>query len=97
MNNTIEGSGGLQSTILTQYYLNKGLKAFGNEGKSAVINELNQLHVIKAMKSIQKTSLTSEQKHWSLQYLMFLKQKRSGEIKARGCADGRKQRGNVLK
>ena len=28
---------------------------------------------------------------------MFLKQKKSGEIKARGCADGRKQRGYVQK
>ena len=27
----------------------------------------------------------------SLAYLMFLKRKRSGKIKARGCADGRPQ------
>eukprot|EP00957_Ditylum_brightwellii_P115640 8820673-Ditylum_brightwellii.AAC.1 len=28
----------------------------------------------------------------ALRYLMFLKEKRSGEVKGRGCADGRKQR-----
>jgi hypothetical protein len=28
----------------------------------------------------------------SLAYLMYLKRKRCGKIKGRGCADGRKQR-----
>ena len=46
---------------------------------------------------MHKHHLTSLQKHKSLQYLMFLKQKKSVEINARGCADGRKQRGYVLK
>ena len=36
--------------------------------------------------------LTREDKKKALQYLMFLKEKRSGRIKGRGCADGRKQR-----
>ena len=36
--------------------------------------------------------LTYAQKKASLRYLMFLKQKRCGKIKVRGCADGRKQR-----
>ena len=36
--------------------------------------------------------MTKEEKHATLQYLMFLKKKRCGRIKARGCADGRKQR-----
>lgn len=36
--------------------------------------------------------LTADQKQEALQYLMFLKQKRCGKIKGRGCADGRPQR-----
>jgi Reverse transcriptase (RNA-dependent DNA polymerase) len=36
--------------------------------------------------------LTKEERYRALQYLMFLKKKRCGKIKARGCADGRKQR-----
>eukprot|EP00957_Ditylum_brightwellii_P087083 6628020-Ditylum_brightwellii.AAC.1 len=37
-------------------------------------------------------SLTKDQKISALRYLMFLKEKRSGKVKGRGCADGRKQR-----
>ena len=33
----------------------------------------------------------------SLSYLMFLKRKRSGKIKGRGCADGRKQREHITR
>ena len=36
--------------------------------------------------------MTRDEKRAALNYLMFLKKKRSGRIKGRGCADGRKQR-----
>ena len=36
--------------------------------------------------------LTRDQRRAALRYLMFLKQKRCGRIKGRGCADGRKQK-----
>eukprot|EP00978_Attheya_sp_CCMP212_P042400 scaffold257852_cov32-Attheya_sp.AAC.1 len=36
--------------------------------------------------------MSDEDRKRSLQYLMFLKKKSSGQIKGRGCADGRKQR-----
>ena len=39
--------------------------------------------------------LTTTQRREALGYLMFLKQKRSGKIKARGCADGRPQRAYI--
>eukprot|EP00957_Ditylum_brightwellii_P205573 15344455-Ditylum_brightwellii.AAC.1 len=35
--------------------------------------------------------LTKDQKISTLRYLMFLKEKRSGKVKGRGCTDGRKQ------
>ena len=35
--------------------------------------------------------LTPEQRKKALGYLMFLKRKRTGKVKARGCADGRPQ------
>eukprot|EP00957_Ditylum_brightwellii_P141907 10810879-Ditylum_brightwellii.AAC.1 len=37
-------------------------------------------------------SLTRDQKISALRYLMFLKEKRSSEVKGRGCTDERKQR-----
>ena len=35
--------------------------------------------------------MTIEERKNALKYLMFLKEKRCGKIKARGCANGRKQ------
>ena len=43
------------------------------------------------MKPIKLKDVTVEVKHKALAYLMFLKMKSSGEIKARGCADGHPQ------
>ena len=65
-----------------------GLKLFGSAGISAVKAELQQLHDLKVMEA---KPLTPTQKREALGYLMFLKQKCNGKIKARGCADGRPQ------
>jgi hypothetical protein len=47
---------------------------------------------MKVMSGCNAHELSKEQKQKALQYLMFLKEKRGGQIKGRGCADGRKQR-----
>jgi hypothetical protein len=44
------------------------------------------------MVPVAANMLTREEKLKALQYLMYLKKKRCGRIKGRGCADGRKQR-----
>ena len=44
------------------------------------------------MEPVDGANLSQAEKRAALQYLMFLKQKRNGTIKGRGCADGRKQR-----
>jgi hypothetical protein len=75
-----------------QMSLKKGLKHFGKSGADAVINELRQLDYRDVIKPVTARSLTRDQKRAALNYLMYLKQKRCGRIKARGCADGRKQR-----
>ena len=62
-----------------------GLKLFGSAGISAVKAELQQLHDLKVMEA---KPLTMTQKREALGYLMFLKRKHNGKIKARGCADG---------
>jgi uncharacterized protein YeaC (DUF1315 family) len=74
-----------------QMSLKKGLKYFGKSGADAVVAEMRQLDYQNVIKPVDGKSLTLEQKRHALQYLMYLKQKRCGRIKARGCADGRKQ------
>ena len=78
-----------EATLATpQMPIRCGLKLFGSEGISAVKAELQQLHDLKVMEA---KPLTTTQKWEALGYLMFLKRKRNGKIKARGCADGRPQ------
>jgi hypothetical protein len=82
----------LEHTVMTQYNVKKGLKIFGQAGADAVVEEMKQLHDRAVIQPRLANMLTREEKRNSLQYLMFLKQKRCGRIKGRGCADGRKQR-----
>jgi Reverse transcriptase (RNA-dependent DNA polymerase) len=78
--------------IFTQVSMKRGLKMFGDKGREAVETELHQLHDREVMTPVEADSLSQEEKKRALQYLMFLKEKRCGKIKGRGCADGRKQR-----
>ena len=81
----------LNHTIMTQYTLTKGLQVFGPLGKETVFCEMQQLHQQKVCEPRKATELSANQCKASLGYLMFLKQKQSGQIKGWGCADGRKQ------
>ena len=82
----------LKHTVLTQYTLKKGLQVFRPKGTEAVFAEMKQLHDRNVCEPVHAKSLSCEQKNKALGYLMFLKQKRCGRIKGRGCADGQKQR-----
>ena len=83
--------------ITEQMTFNKGLDHFGKAGEEAVLKELQQLHDRQVLKPQHGSKLSVEAKRRSLNYLMFLKEKRCGKIKARGCADGRKQRAYIGK
>jgi hypothetical protein len=81
-----------ESLATAQMSMNKGLKIFGKAGIEAVCSEMVQLHDCKVMKPVHSRELTPEERREALAYLMFLKRKRCGKVKGRGCADGRKQR-----
>jgi hypothetical protein len=80
----------MDHTCMTQYNLKRGLQIFGNDGIKAVQEELRQLHDRNLLTPVDGRTLQERQA--ALPYLMFLKQKRSGKIKGRGCADGRRQK-----
>jgi hypothetical protein len=63
--------------------LKKELKYFGKSGADAVVAEMRQLDFRNVIKPVDGRSLTREQKRRALQYLMYLKQKQCGRIKAR--------------
>jgi Reverse transcriptase (RNA-dependent DNA polymerase) len=75
-----------------QMSMKRGIKLFGQAAVDAVGAEIKQLHDRLVMKAKHARSLTREERQQALAYLMFLKRKRNGQVKGRGCADGRKQR-----
>jgi len=78
--------------LMTQMSVKAGIKKVGDKGNDTVSKELRQLHDRRAMVPVRKDELSTEDKKRALRYLMFIKEKRDGAIKARGCADGRPQR-----
>ena len=80
------------STILTQYHVSKGLRIFGDAGKEAVLKEMRQFDDMDTIEPMNPNNMSKEDVDGALEYLMFLKEKRCGKIKGRGCADGRPQR-----
>ena len=84
-----------QSTA--QVPMKTGLCLFGDAGNQAMKSEMGQLHKRTVMKPKYSKDLTTEQWREALAYLMFLKQKRCGTIKAQRCADGQKQRDKITK
>lgn len=81
-----------EHVMLAQYNLKRGLELFGDAATDAVTTEMKQLHDRKTIRPRYARELSLEDKRKALGYLMFLKEKRCGTIKGRGCADGRKQR-----
>jgi hypothetical protein len=77
------------SFLTEQMSLKRGLKHFKKSGLEALMAEMSQLHYWETIKPVFADSMTREQKRQALRYLMFLKEKRCGRIKARGCTDGR--------
>ena len=80
------------SQFVTTYSLQKAIKKFGQEGKSAALKEMKQMHDRKCFKPIRKEDLNSMEKKRALESLIFITEKRDGTIKARHCANGSTQR-----
>jgi hypothetical protein len=97
--NTISSYGNIEASKSTpQYGFNRGLKEFGTLGYEATVKELDDnLLGMGAVKMLEPSEVNKNIRYEALNYLMFLKRKRCGKIKARGCADGRPQREYISK
>ncbi len=87
----------LEHTAMTQYTLERRLKEFDDDGIQAIAKEMQQLHDWEVLEPQEPTKMTRDKKRKALWYLMFLKKKRCGRIKGRGCTDGRSQREYTMK
>jgi hypothetical protein len=97
--NTISSYSNIEASKSTpQYGFNRGLKEFGALGYEATVKELDDnLLGMGAVKMLEPSEINKDIRYEALNYLMFLKRKRCGKIKARGCADGRPQREYISK
>jgi hypothetical protein len=63
----------------------------------AVSKELKQFNVYDVFGTLHANKLSQEEKSMALTSLIFLKEKRDGNVKARSCANGSVQREHVAK
>jgi hypothetical protein len=97
--NTIASYSNIEASKSTpQYEFNRGLKEFGTLGYKATVKELDDnLLGMGAVKMLKPSEINKDIRYEALNYLMFLKRKRCGKIKARGYVDGRPQREYISK
>ena len=80
-----------------QVGVTEGIKRHGSGAVAAVINEYKQLRDLDTVMPLKSNSLSNFQKCEALNLITLIKKKRRGKIKARVCANGRKQRRYIQK
>ena len=79
--------------ILAQHFsLKKGIALFGDKAEQATTEELQAIHDMGTYKPLYVSKLTRDEKRDALESLLFITEKRDGQIKSRKCAMGNKQR-----
>ena len=83
---TFTNRDGLRST--PQYEFSRGISEFKQEGYNTTVSELsNNLIGMNAVDMLDKKQITKDICITALSYLMFLKRKRTGDVKERGCTN----------
>ncbi len=72
---------GVMAYLMTQYNLKPGLQKFGLRGQTAALKEMMQLHIMDTWTPMAADKLSQEQRMRALSSLLFLKEKRTGDIK----------------
>ena len=86
------------SKATPQYGFRKGLKLFGDKDYQATKDELKvNLFERGCIDMLSSNNLTWDIIKQASGYLIFLKRKQSGKMKARGCTSGRQQREYITK
>ena len=80
------------SKATPQYGFHKGMNEYADKGREAMKQELfENLLGMNAVTMAKPNKLDKELCINALTYLMFLKRKQTGKMKARECANGRSQ------
>jgi hypothetical protein len=85
----------VNKTIFTQLSLKAAIKTWGKDATNAAKAKMKQLYWQNSFMPKLYTDLSPEQREKILESHIFIKQKKSGEIKGRTVAGGNKQRGYI--
>jgi hypothetical protein len=80
------------ASFAQQYLLNKGLKIFGQKGRDASKEEMDQLHRRSCFTPKSIAKMTQIERRKAPQALMFLGEKRDGTVKGRMVYNGKPTR-----
>jgi len=83
--------------IMTQMTATAGIKKHGQVAVDALLQEFCRLDNKGVFDPINASTLTTDQKQEALRAVNPIKEKRSGKLKGRTCADGRSQRAHYTK
>ena len=97
--NTEEGLASLEEKgmCFTEYSLKAAINKFGERGRKAGYEEMEQLHKRKAFEPIYPREITLENRRQVMESLIFIKHKRDDRLKGRTCANGSIQRAWIPK
>ena len=84
-------------TVMTQLTLKAAIKTWGNDAITAAESEMKQLHWRNSFRPVKWSELSEKQRLMVLESHIFMKMKKTGEIKGRTVAGGNKQRGYIDK
>jgi hypothetical protein len=82
---------------MTQMTATAGIKKHGQAAVDALLQEFCQLDSKNVFEPLDASTLTASQKREALCAVNLIKEKRSGKLKGRTCADGRSQRSKYTK
>ena len=86
------------SKFTPQFGFNRGLKGFGELGYEATVKELDDnLLGMGVVRMLKPSEINKNIRYEALNYLIFLKRKQCGKVKARGCVDGQPQKEYISK
>ena len=84
-------------TVMTQLSLKAAIKMWGSKAMIAAEAEMKQLNWRNSFRPVKWTELSSKQRETILESHIFIKKKRTGEVKGRTVAGGNKQRDYIDK
>ena len=82
----------ISGMMFTQMSARKGIKVHGELARNAIKKEFKQMIDKHVYSALRKKDLTPEQLKRALHCVNLIKEKRSGELKGRHCANGKPQR-----